>query len=70
MVKNPNAPCRWPPCWAPRWPVSLHRCDPGDCGNVSSSQMAASGTPFAVSASTILGGWAAPMVSPSPPLPA
>ena len=27
------------------------------------SQMAASGAPFAISASTILGGWAAPMVS-------
>lgn len=22
MVKNPNVPCRWLPCWAQRWPVS------------------------------------------------
>ena len=32
-------------------------------GMYPASQMAASGAPFAVSASTILGGWAAPMVS-------
>ncbi len=22
MVKTRNVPCRWPPCWVPRWPVS------------------------------------------------
>nr|VXZ87706.1 Arginine/agmatine antiporter [Klebsiella pneumoniae] len=32
-------------------------------GMYPASQMAASGAPFAISASTILGGWAAPMVS-------
>jgi cadaverine:lysine antiporter len=32
-------------------------------GMYPAAQMAASGAPFAISASTILGGWAAPVVS-------
>ena len=64
MVKNPKrtVPLAMQKYWFSRY--CLYRCDSGGfTGMYPSSVMAASGAPFAISASTILGNWAAPLVS-------
>ncbi len=64
MVKTRNVPFRWQPCWEPRWPGVVYiAATQVIAGMYPAAQMAASGAPFAISASTILGGWAAPVVS-------